>query len=66
MLAGDGLIAAEYNHFAPRIPSQFSALLRRKLGMSLTIGTYVQGSILEQLEPVGVHPAAGGLARAHA
>lgn len=50
VLAGDGLIAAEYNHFAPRIPSQFSALLRRKLGMSLTIGTYVQGSILEQLE----------------
>ena len=50
VLAGDGLIAAEYNHFAPCIPSQFSALLRRKLGMSLTIGTYVQGSILEQLE----------------
>jgi hypothetical protein len=50
VLAGDGLIAAEYNHFAPRIASQFSALLRRKLGLSLTIGTYVQGSILEQLD----------------
>ena len=49
-LAGDGLIAAEFNHFAPRIPSQFSALLRRKLGLSLTIGTYIQGSILEQLD----------------
>lgn len=50
VLGGDGLIAAEYNHFAPRITSHFANLLRRKLGMSLTIGTYVQGSILEQLD----------------
>jgi hypothetical protein len=50
VLAGDGLIAAEYNHFAPRIPSQFAALLRRKLGLRLTIGTYAQGSIIEQLD----------------
>lgn len=50
VLGGNGLIAAEYNHFAPRIPSQFSALLRSKLGLNLSIGTYVQGSILEQLD----------------
>lgn len=50
VLAGGGVIAAEYNHFAPRIPSQFATLLRRKLGLSLTIGTYVQGSIIEQLD----------------
>ncbi len=53
VLAGDGLIAAEYNHFASRIPSQFASLLRRKLGMNLTIGTYVQGSIIEQLDRLG-------------
>lgn len=50
VLGGDGLIAAEYNHFAPRITSHFASLLRRKLGMNLTIGTYVQGSIVEQLD----------------
>jgi len=50
VLAGDGLIAAEYNHFAPRITSTFAALLRLRLGMSLRIGTYVQGSIIEQLD----------------
>lgn len=50
ILAGDGLIAAEYNHYAPRIPSHFASLLRHKLGMSLNIGTYVQGSIIEQLD----------------
>ena len=50
VLAGDGLIAAEYNHFAPRITSSFAALLRLRLGMSLNIGTYVQGSIIEQLD----------------
>jgi hypothetical protein len=50
VLGSDGLIAAEYNHFAPRITTQFSALLRTKLNLNLTIGTYVQGSILEQLD----------------
>jgi hypothetical protein len=50
VLGGDGLIAAEYNHFAPRITSHFASLLRRKLAMNLAIGTYVQGSILEQLD----------------
>jgi hypothetical protein len=50
VLGGDGLIAAEYNHFAPRITSHFANLLRRKLGMTLNIGTYVQGSILAQLD----------------
>jgi hypothetical protein len=50
VLAGTGLIAAEYNHFAPRIPTAFAQLLRSKLGMSLRIGTYVQGSIVEQLD----------------
>ncbi len=50
VLGGDGLIAAEYNHFAPRITSQFAALLRTKLGLDLSIGTYVQGDIMEQLD----------------
>lgn len=50
VLAGDGLIAAEYNHFAPRIPTDFAKLLRTKLGLDLSIKTYVQGSIVEQLE----------------
>lgn len=50
VLAGDGLIAAEYNHFAPRIASQFAALLRQKLGLSLSIGTMVQGDIVDQLD----------------
>ncbi len=53
VLAGDGLIAAEYNHFAPRIPTNFAQLLRSKLGMNLRIGTYVQGSIIEQLDRLG-------------
>lgn len=50
VLAGDGLIAAEYNHLAPRITSQFAALLRQKLGLNLSIGTYAQGDIIEQLD----------------
>ncbi len=50
VLGGDGLIAAEYNHFAPRITSAFAYLLRQKLGYDLTIGTYVQGDIIEQLD----------------
>ena len=50
VLAGDGLVAAEYNHFAPRIPSAFASLLRSKLGLRLRIGTYIQGDILEQLD----------------
>jgi hypothetical protein len=50
VLGGDGLIASEYNHFAPRIPTAFARLLRDKLGLDLRIGTYVQGDILEQLE----------------
>ena len=50
VLGGDGLIAAEYNHFAPRITSAFARLLRQKLGLRLRIGTYVQGDILEQLD----------------
>jgi hypothetical protein len=50
VLGGGGLIAAEYNHFAPRITSAFARLLREKLGLSLRIGTYVQGDILEQLD----------------
>jgi len=53
VLAGEGLIAAEYNHFAPRIPTTFAALLRAKLGTNLSIGTYVQGSIVEQLDRLG-------------
>ncbi len=50
VLGGDGLIAAEYNHFAPRIASQFAALLRQKLELDLSIGTLVQGDILDQLD----------------
>jgi len=50
VLAGDGLIAAEYNHFAPRITSQFASLLRTRLDMSLSIGTLVLGDIIEQLD----------------
>lgn len=50
VLGGDGLIAAEYNHFAPRIATHFAQLLRSKLGLDLSIETYVQGSIVEQLE----------------
>jgi hypothetical protein len=50
VIGGDGLIAAEYNHFAPRIATQFSQLLRSRLGLDLRIETYVQGSIIEQLE----------------
>ena len=50
VFGGDGLIAAEYNHFAPRITSHLAMLLRSRLGLSLNIGTYVQGSIIEQLD----------------
>jgi hypothetical protein len=50
VFAGDGLLAAEYNHFAPRITSAFAQLLRQKLAMGLRIGTYVQGDIIEQLD----------------
>jgi hypothetical protein len=50
VLGGDGLIAAEYNHFAPRIATHFAQLLRSKLGLDLSIETYVQGSIIEQLD----------------
>jgi hypothetical protein len=50
VLAGDGLIAAEYNHFGPRITSQFAALLRSKLGLDLRIGTWAQGDIIDQLD----------------
>ena len=50
VLGGNGLIAAEYNHFAPRITSAFARLLRTKLGLNLSIGTYIYGDILEQLD----------------
>jgi hypothetical protein len=50
VFAGNGLIAAEYNHFAPRITSHLANLLRTKLGLGLRIGTYIQGDILEQLD----------------
>jgi hypothetical protein len=50
VLAGDGLIAAEYNHFAPRITTHFANFLRQKLGLDLRIGTYIQGEILDQLD----------------
>lgn len=50
VLASDGLLAAEYNHFAPRIPTAFANLLRRRLGMNLNIGTFVQGDIVDQLD----------------
>jgi len=50
VLGGNGLIAAEYNHFAPRITTQFAALLRQKLDLNLSIGTFVQGDIMEQLD----------------
>jgi len=53
VFAPDGLIAAEYNHFAPRIPTTLASLLRLRLGMSLRIGTYVQADILEQLDRLG-------------
>jgi hypothetical protein len=50
VLGGSGLIAAEYNHFAPRIPSHFGSLLRTNLNLDVRIGTYIQGSIVEQLD----------------
>lgn len=50
VLGGGGLIAAEYNHFAPRITSAFARLLRQRLKLDLRIGTYIQGDILEQLD----------------
>jgi hypothetical protein len=50
VLAGDGLIAAEYNHFAPRITTDFAKLLRTKLDLDLAIRTFVQGDIVAQLE----------------
>lgn len=50
ILGGGGLIAAEYNHFAPRITSQFALLLRERLGYELSIGTLVLGDIIEQLD----------------
>lgn len=50
VLAPGGLIAAEYNHFAPRIPTAFASLLRLRLELSLRIGTYVQADIIEQLD----------------
>jgi hypothetical protein len=50
VLAGDGLIAAEYNHFAPRITSNFASLLRTRLDMSLSIGTFVPQDVAEQLD----------------
>jgi hypothetical protein len=50
VLASDGLIAAEYNHFAPRITTQFAALLRIRLGFDLSIGTFVPHDIAEQLD----------------
>lgn len=50
VLGTAGLIAAEYNHHGPRIPSHFASLLRQKLGLKLKIGTYVQGDILDQLD----------------
>jgi len=50
VIGGDGLIAAEYNHFAPRITTQFASLLRQRLDLSLSIGTFVQGDIMEQLD----------------
>jgi hypothetical protein len=53
VLAGDGLIAAEYNHYAPRITTQLATLLRLKLKMDLTVGTLVQGDIVKQLDRLG-------------
>lgn len=50
VFGGDGLIAAEYNHFAPRITTHLANYLRRKLGLDLRIGTYIQGEILDQLD----------------
>jgi hypothetical protein len=50
VFAPDGVIAAEYNHFAPRITSQFALLLRERLGLELSIGTLVLGNIIEQLD----------------
>jgi hypothetical protein len=50
VLAPNGIIAAEYNHYAPRIPTAFADFLRTRLDMDLRIETFVQGSILEQLE----------------
>jgi hypothetical protein len=50
VFGGHGLIAAEYNHFAPRITTHLAELLRERLGLDLQIGTYVQGDILEQLD----------------
>jgi hypothetical protein len=50
VLGGDGVIAAEYNHQAPRITSQFARYLQTKLDLELHIEAFVQGSIVEQLE----------------
>ena len=50
VLGGGGIIAAEYNHQAPRIATQFARYLQTKLDLDLHIETYVQGSIVEQLE----------------
>jgi hypothetical protein len=50
VLAGNGLIAAEFNNSGPRITTTFAALLRTKLDLDLSIGTYVQGDILDQLD----------------
>jgi hypothetical protein len=50
VLAPDGIIAAEYNHHAPRITSQFALLLRERLGLELSIGTFVPKNIAEQLD----------------
>ena len=53
VFGGGGVIAAEYNHFAPRVTSAFAQLLRRKLGLDLVIGTYVQRDIIEVLDRLG-------------
>ena len=45
----DGKVAAEYNHFAPRI-SALARFISLKTDLSVSFGTYVQKEILDRLE----------------
>jgi hypothetical protein len=53
LVFGGGLIAAEYNHFGPRVTTHFAKLLREKVDLPVRIGTYMQGDILDQLDRLG-------------
>ena len=49
VFAPDGRIAAEYNHFAPRL-SALAHYINIKTGLDVGFGTYVQKEILDRLE----------------